>query len=465
MEEWEIIQQEPVDFVEIAFKETLWQKQKDILYSLRDNRRTSVRSCHGIGKSFIAARAVLWFLYAFPNSKVITTAPSFRQVEDILWREIRMARSKSRVFLKGSFTQTKIDVGEDWFALGLSTDEPDRFQGFHAVNILLVIDEAAGVKEDIFEASEGVVSSEKARTLLLGNPTSTGGTFFQSFRLPSYNKISISAFDTPNFTANGITLEDIISGAWQDKVKVIPAPYLITPEWVADKYLRWGAGNPMWEARVLGTFPIQGDDTLIPLQYIEQAITREIEVKDTDPEQIGADIARFGVDKTVFITRKGPKTVEIQEYSHMDTMETSERLYDFSRFHPFGKLCVDVVGVGAGVVDRLRQLEDKREVCDINVGLPALDPERFFNLRAEIFWNLRERFINGDIQIPNDEDLMAQLANIKFEYTQKGQIKLESKDDMKKRGLPSPDKADALALAFGTFQSKPSILEYMQGLT
>lgn len=457
------LQQYPVYFIEEAFGTPLWSKQKEIVNSLRDNRYTTVRSCHGSGKSFVSANIVLWFLYTHPNSKVISTAPTFRQVEDILWREIRSQFSKSKISLGGQLNQTSLDIGEQWFAMGLSTDEPTRFQGYHATDILLIVDEAAGVKQEIFDASEGIVSSENAKVLYLGNPTSVEGEFYKAFRLPHTNKIHISAFDTPNFTTFGITLEDIRADTWRGKItSSLPNPYLITPEWVADKFQRWGEGSPMWDSRVIGDFPMQGEDTLIPLAKIEAATLRQLDVQEGDTEQIGADIARFGVDKTIFIHRKGGKVIELKEFIHMDTMETASRLYDFSRFHPFGALCVDVVGIGAGVVDRLRQLESKREVFDINVGLPSHDPERFVNLRAEFYWALRDRFIDGTIQIPQDEDLMAQLANMKFKFTPKGQIQIESKDDMKKRGLPSPDKADALALAFGRVQLKPSITSFME---
>jgi hypothetical protein len=454
-------QQRPVDFIEVGFGNNLWAKQKEIVNSVRDYKYTAVRSCHDIGKSFIAARIVLWFIYAFPRSKVISTAPTFRQVQDILWREIREAKMKAKITLHGVVNQTELDIDEEHFAIGLSTNDPSRFQGFHAQYILLIIDEAAGVKNDIYDASEGIVSSQNAKVLYIGNPTSTEGMFYQAFKTPDIHKIHISAFDTPNFTEFGITPKDIATDTWKAKITHnLPRPYLITPEWVRDKWVRWGEDSPMYYSRVLGDFPLQSSDMLIPLGLIEQAALREILPAEGDPEQIGADIARFGSDKTEFLYRKGGKVIEIQEHTHMDTMEVSARLFDFSRFHPYAKLCVDVVGIGAGVVDRLRQLEEKREVFDINVGLPARDSERFFNLRAELYWGLRDRFFEGSIQIPDDEELKAELANIKFSYTPKGQIKLESKEEMKMRGVGSPDKADALALAFGNVASAPSIMDF-----
>jgi hypothetical protein len=298
------------------------------------------------------------------------------------------------------------------------------------------------------------VSSQHARVLYLGNPTNTAGTFHKSFQIPGYSKIHISAFDTPNFTAFGITIEDIRQNTWQEKITGdLPRPYLITPEWVYDKYLRWGEGNPMWDSRVLGEFPEQGEDTLIPQRYVEAAAIRNVETLPEHPEQIGIDVARFGSDKTEFCYRKGPKVMEWQSYNHMDTMQTAQHASTFATLFPQSVVGIDEIGVGAGVLDRLMQLLPNREVYGVNVGQQAFDTEHFLNLRAEIFWALRERFIQGDIQIPHDEDLMAQLEGLKFKYTSRGQIQIESKEDMKKRGLPSPDKADALAIAFGRLRN------------
>jgi phage terminase large subunit len=447
-----LFQEEPVDFIELAFSDALTDYQQAIATSVRDNTYTAVRSCHGAGKSHIAARIALWFLYSHPDSKVVTTAPTWRQVEDILWRELRDAHTKAKVQLGGKPNNTSLNLGEQWFATGLSTDDPDRFQGYHAVDVLLICDEASGIEEAIYNASEGIVSSQHARVLYIGNPTNTTGTFYKAFKLPGYGKIHISAFDTPNFTAFGITLEDIRAGTWQQKITAdLPRPYLITPEWVADKYLRWGEGNPMWDSRVMGEFPIEGEDTLIPLRYIEAARTRHLPVKADDPEQIGQDYARFGSDRTEFCYRKGPKPLEWRTYSHQDTMATAQKSSAFIELYPSASTVVDEIGLGAGVYDRLLQLLPNREILGANVGMPAFDTERFANLRAEIHWGLRERFIQGDIDLtalPQDvyDDLSAQLSAITFKYTTRGQIQIESKQDMKKRGLPSPDKC----LAEGT---------------
>jgi len=454
----------PDRFIEKIFGDSLWEMQRDISRSLQDYKRVSIKSCHGSGKTWLAARIALQFLYSHPNSKVITTAPSFRQVTDILWRELANAWNKANgdyKVLGGSLSTTKLNIDDEWFALGLSTNEPDRFQGFHAENILLVCDEASGIKEEIYTASEGILSSGNSRELLIGNPTNITGTFHRSFELPNYKTFHISAFDTPNFTEFGITLEDIKANKWEEKIiGKLPRPYLVTPEWVYDKYLRWGEGSPMWESRVLGEFPTQGTDTLIPLFKIEEATNKLIESISGDPENIGCDVARYGDDKTVFLYRKGATVLDIKTYTLQDTVQTANNLFNYMSSRPYAFTRIDGVGVGAGVVDTIKRLARFKTYEDVNVGKASQKPELFKNLRAEIYWNLRERFINGDISIPDDDELKSQLASIKYFYTIKGQVEMESKEDMKKRGLPSPDKADALALAFMSGKIESGILQF-----
>lgn len=439
----------PTFFIRDVLGDRLWEKQREIVESVRDNKRTTVRSCHNVGKTFTAARLALWFLQTRPESIIVTTAPTARQVEDILWREIRKAFSKTAYPLAGVPFRTKIEISEKWFAVGLSTNEADRFQGMHAENILFIVDESAGVEEEIYNAIEGSLSNQGAKLLLLGNATSLEGTFYKSHRNPNYSKIHISAFDSPNFTAFHITLDDIRNEGWKKKINgPYPAPWLITPEWVADMFVQWGEESPMFQARVLGNFPEQGTDTLIPLNYIEKAVGKFIPPKDDRPDfgQVGVDVARFGSNKTVFVYRKGYNVERIQKHALKDTMQTAGLLTAFMAENPGSLGVVDNVGVGAGVVDRL--YEEQRKVVGVNVGMKPRDEEQFVNIRAEAYWNLRDLFITGKISIPDDGELIGQLATLKYKFTSKGLRQIEGKDDMVKRGLVSPDCADALALSF-----------------
>lgn len=443
--------QDPEYFTSKILNKKLWSIQAEILQSVRDNPRTAVRSCHGIGKTFTAAMCILWFLYTHPRAIVLSTAPTWRQVEKLIWKEIRSAYREAVIPLGGNLLPKTPElhlIHDEWYAAGLSTNEPDRFQGFHEEHILVVVDEAAGVNKEIFEAIEGILTSSGARLLMIGNPTSIGGAFYDAFTKPGYKTFHVSAYDTPNFTLAGITAEDIARDTWQAKVKEIPYPRLITPQWVSDRYKAWGEGSYPYQVRVLGNFPQQGEDTLIPLLWIELAMERWEEEPEGEPVQLGVDVAAYGSDKTVIAVRKGQKVTELQVYSQKNTRETAGLVVNCARENETRKVAVDEIGIGRGVVDSLE--EEGFEDAGVNVAERSDDPERFANKRAELWWNMRE-LLDPDkepISLPPDDELLSELASVKYKLTARGAIQIESKDEMRKRLGHSPDRADAVVLAF-----------------
>lgn len=453
--------------------------QADILKAVRDHERVAVRSCNGSGKTYTAAYAVLWWLMCFRNSLVITTAPTEHQVRDVMWREIRRAYRGHEDLIDGTLLRTSLELGDKHYASGLSTNAPDRFQGFHQDNILFVVDEAPGVAEEIFEAIEGSMTSARARMLLLGNPTARSGTFYEAFhgRRELWSTFHISVFDTPNFQGidpdspnfQGINPDSEVRDR---EFAELVLPGLVTPKWAADALINWGETSPMYQVRVLGEFPTEGEDTLIPLRLIEAAVNREIEdpppeqpsekipedrledpEKTPEPDQvpveIGVDVARFGSDRTVICVRKGPRVLSLSSYQRQDTMATAGAVARAIADHEPGVVRIDEIGIGAGVVDRLRE-QGFKNVEGANVAVRASNREQFLNARAEIFDGLRVRFESGRISIPEDRELIGQLAALRYSFTSSGQMKLEGKDELRRRGLPSPDRADALALAFAS---------------
>lgn len=452
-------QSDPVWWCEHVLKVKLWSKQVEIIESVRDNPRTAVRSCHGIGKSFTAGQVILWFVNSFSPSIVLSTAPTWRQVEKLVWKEVRASYARARRAgrpLGGNLLPASPElqiVRDQWYAAGLSTNDPDRFQGYHEKHILVIVDEAAGVPEDIFESIEGVLTSERSRLLLLGNPTSIGGTFHKAFRGAGYHTIHIGAFDTPNFTAFGITQDDFESNTWEAKIAgPLPNPKLITPAWAYDKFLKWGPDSPAYQARVLGNFPEAGDDTLIPLAWVEAAQARWLDDEPGEPVEIGCDVARFGRDATVIATRRGRRVDPLLVHSQKDTMETAGLIMAAQRETGASTVKVDEIGIGAGVVDRLREL--KCPAVGVNVASAPVEPERFTNLRTELWWNLREllnpnpRANPNPIALPPDDELLVDLTNVKYRLDSRGRMQLESKDEIKKRLGRSPDRGDAVVLAF-----------------
>ena len=449
------VSSDPVFFVNKVLGKEIWTAQADILRSIESRTRTAVRSCHGIGKTYTAAMAILWFVYAHRKAIVLSTAPTWRQVEKLIWKEIRSAYREAAFPLGGNLLPKSPElhlIQDEWYAAGLSTNEPDRFQGFHEEHILVVVDEAAGVDIEIFEAIEGVLTSDGARLLLIGNPTGIGGPFYDAFARPGYNAIHVSAFDTPNFTTFGITPEDITSGEWEGKITgPLPYPRLITPAWVADRYRAWGPDSVPYQVRVMGNFPTQGDDTLIPLLWIELAMERWEETEPGEPVEIGVDVAAYGTDKTVIAVRRGQRIERLEVYSKKSTTETAGLTKRAAGDYDTRAIKVDAIGIGCGVADQLE--EEGFDNVGINVSERSNDPERFFNLRSELWWNLRDRLDpdttqNPDpIALPPDDELLAELAAVKYKLTGRGQVQIESKEDMKKRLGRSPDRADAVVLA------------------
>jgi len=426
----------------------LWDKQAEIARSINEESEVAVASCHGAGKSYLAASIALWYACNHKPSIVITTAPTDRQVKGILWKEIRLAHKKAKIPLGGELLTQELRFDVNWWIWGFTAPDydPDRFQGFHEANILVIVDEAVGVSENIFQAIDGILTSENAKLLMISNPTDESGRFGKSFKSPGTRRFFISAFNTPNFTHFGITPQDIETGNWEEKInkRPLPRPYLITPQWVAQRYKRWGKESPLYQSRVLGHFPKQSTDTLIPLVWIEAAVRRILE--PGEPHELGVDIARYGPDETVYIERKG-SVARIKSVIPMaNTMETTGITIQLLTETGAKVAKVDADGLGAGVYDRMK--EQGKPAVEMRSGFAASDSERFANARAEWWWGLRERFEEGDIDIEDDEDLISQLSNIKYKINSRGQIQVESKESMKKRSVPSPDRADALMFAF-----------------
>lgn len=430
---------DPAAWVRDRLGEHLWSKQREIAESVRDHRRTAVKSCHDSGKSFIASRLAAWWLSVHPPGEafVVSTAPTYQQVHAILWEEIRRAGAKAanlghplpgRVLLSDEW---KLDDGTliGWGRKPADTDE-HGFQGIHRRYVLVIIDEACGVPEQLWTAVEAVTTNRDCRILAIGNPDDPATEFAKVCAPGSgWAKVRISAFDTPNFTD-----EDV-----PEQLR----PLLLDPDWVEDKRRRWGEESPRYISKVLGDFPEIGEDILI-----SPAMIRAAQERDAQPGPqavLGVDVARFGSDRTILLLRRGPVARVIGDYSKQSTTVTTGKVVAAVADHRVDEIRVDGVGVGGGVVDQL--VEQGRDVLDMQSGAAAHDPEHFANARAEWYWALRQRFEQGDIDIdPDDDDLAAQLGAIRYKYTARGQVQIESKDDMRKRKQPSPDRADALML-------------------
>lgn len=484
-------QQNPVAFFEKCLGITsLEDYQKRILETIAKNDRIAISACHDVGKSWTLARVVLWYASCFPYSKIITTAPTYNQVKNILWAEIRSAYSRSKFPLGGqmNLTEWQITKDGDWFAIGftprneLSTEsgqgKASSFQGFHAPHVLLVFDEATGVPHAIWTMAEGMLTSGNVKFVAIGNPTSRNSEFYRCFSAPDWTKIKLSCFDSPNLKANGIhNIDDLRREI--DVVRSLPdseahtklsryatpMPYLLTLKWVVSMGLprKWGIDHPLFVSKVLGEFPKDSDGTLIGLGYIEEAQFRVSYPSGTDRKTIGVDVARFGTDATVLTALHGKKYLKAKRLIKQGTAEVVGEVINMAReLGPIDVIVVDETGLGGGVVDMLREaqrddtLSRITTVRGVQFGAACLgedDKEKFVNVKARMF-----RLLADDLKDPNGLCLPPpneggdvytdELPTIMYKFDSKGRMLIESKDDYKKRtGRKSPDDSDSLALA------------------
>jgi hypothetical protein len=459
---------DPVGFVQSALDETVWSKQKEILESVRDNKRTAVPACHAPGKSHIAARAVSWWISVHPpgTAQVVTTATTFRQVKNILWPHIR--RVVNRHKLPGEVFTVDWKIGNETVAYGFSSASHDEtaVQGIHAPHLLVVVDEAGGISSTLGTALESLMTGGHTRLLLLGNPPTDqeGGWFERACSSDLYNVIPIGAYDTPNFTG-----ED--AGVCRSCPANVPphpvASHLVDQTWVDEVTREFGEDSPFVEARVHARFPKQVANKVIPLSWLEQSA--ENETTQTGAIRLGVDIASDGGDEFVIAWADGMRTSVRHKTSGkananavdvagvvLDQIRQAEEVHKQRQISDPVRVKIDAIGVGWGVVSTLKKWGDEQmhhaKIVGVNVAEKARDSNRFTNQRAEMWWNARTLLqpqTDGQQQvtIAVDQKTLAQLSGPQYMSDSSGRIKIESKVDMKRRGVGSPDRAEAILLS------------------
>lgn len=429
-------QENPVAFGREVIGSTYWSKQEEILNSVRVNQRTTVGSGHDVGKTYVAADVALWFLSTFTPSIVITTAPTWRQVEKVLWGEIAAHHAKAKVPLGGKVLETEIKVGPKWYAIGFSSDSPDAFHGFHERHILVIVDEPSGIDDPTFEAIESVLANEGAKLLLIGNPVSSTGYFARSLTIDSTfegGRVFISCLESPN----------VVEGK-----TVIPG--LVTKKWCDERKEIWGEDSPVYIARVLGRVPSETEDTLIRLDWTNRSTLRHSQftnTKITGECNCSVDVARFGSNNTVIIIKIGRRVVEIKSYRGYDLMHTVGVIVELDKKYHFDNIIIDDNGVGGGVTDRMRELKFQQVVAVVAQGKPQ-DEGKYFNRRSEMAWRVREALRTNELDLPEHDKLEFECNNQFYEMSSDDCIKVMSKTLLKRKGMESPDFFDALCLQF-----------------
>lgn len=419
-----------------AFVTELWdvtpeEWQVKALEGVRDHPRVSIRSGHGVGKTTLEAWATLWFLLTRKPALVVATANSQDQLRDVVFRTIGQWAARLPEPLRGELDVTSERV---WLksapqenygvARTASKEKPEALQGFHEKNMLFIMEEASGIPNEVVEVGQGALSTPGAKLLMCGNPTRNSGYFYDSFHKlrNSFHKIHVSSEDVERARGH---IQDIID--------------------------RYGLESNQYRVRVLGEFPLEGDDILIPLHLVESAVHRRVEPLDIYRTVWGVDPARYGDDRTALAKRRGNELLcPIQSWSNYDTIQSARFVMEqyeatHTDLRPY-EILVDEIGIGAGVLDSLR--ENGLPARGVNVAERPSNVPRFRRLRDELWWRAREWFERRNCIIPDQEEFISEISDVTYEVEPGGKVVVESKKDMKERGGKSPDLADAFVLTF-----------------
>lgn len=440
---------DPVVFAEFLGA-GLWDGQVAILDALANHERVAVKAAHSVGKTRTAACAALWWAHSRPDATVLVIAPTWAQAKNVDIPEIRRLLRDSKVLdmfaeaLPVEEFETVLKFGGEATIRAMSTDDPSRIQGYHG-SVLLILDEVAGIRPELFDAFEGIRAggAGTVRILALGNPTTASGVFNDMFAPRSgWEQLTISAFDTPNL--EGVSLERLLEMD-DDELADNPRPYLTTRSFVREKYREWGPDSPAWASRIIGEFPEQSSAALYSAGWLESA---RAPVESTDAAVVaGLDVAGPGEDETVLAVRRGQNLETLEIFREADPR--GRVLAALERYrHELETVRVDVVGIGYNFALHLQDHDIPVVMANVGEGPTRLDRHKYKNLRAEAYWSVREQLAEGLIGGLEDGELRDQMRGISYEYDSAGRLVIESKEKTRKRGVPSPDRADAIVLAF-----------------
>lgn len=456
-------QKDPVWWIENVLGVQLWQKQKEIAWSVRDNKYTCVQSGHNVGKSFVTACLCLWFHCCFPDSVVLTTANGWGQVKGVLWKEIRKLAKRSAyplgVNFKPSHPESAMGL-ENWM-FGFSPDKPDAVHGHHRDHILIVFDEAQGLRDhETWEAFSSMMTSAGSKQLAIGNPIYADGPFRDKFRNSNWSQIRMSCLDHPNY----IHRRQVIPGA---------VTFEAVEELRADPMT--GPGSLYWDTRVDGRFPSISDDTLLPEYFLRRNSEIPPDRILLRGNYIGFDPAEYGNDRSVCLVLKDGHVVRMDAWRHMNAFESASRVLRIATVEnvPWTNINFDASGpVGGNLVQAFRKVNAPVHPVFAG-GEPKGDWAYFFseevasklqfiNRRAELHWTMRLLFEHMLIRVPMQyyRHFQTESCKLRFGLNEKGQLYIESKPNkFRPREGYSPDHNDALVLALARDQLPQTSLE------
>lgn len=421
----------PVEFVKrvLGAQPLPWQEKFLNAVADTDIRKISIRAGHGVGKSTSCSWAILWHMITRWPQKTVCTAPTAPQLFDALFSELKFWVRKLPPAIQDLFEVTTDRIvlsasPEASFvsARTSSKERPEALAGIHSENVLLIVDEASAIPEEIYESAAGSMSGHSAKTVLIGNPTRSSGMFYK-------------------------THHELSGDWWTMKVSCEDNP-LVAEDFLKQIRDTYGETSNAYRVRVLGEFPLADDDTLIPAELVDAAMDRDVVLNLDAPLLYGIDPARFGDDASVLVKRRGDILLEIKRWYGLDLMSLCGAIVNEMEMDKPEEILVDSIGLGAGVADRLRELG--YNVRDVNVSESSAMNPKANRLRDDLWLKVKEWLQARACKIPKDELLRADLVTPRYSFTSTGKTVVEPKSEMKKRLRRSPDSADALALTFAS---------------
>lgn len=445
---------DPVAFAEdfLNFYPDDWQAK--VMYDVCDYPFTAVKSGQGVGKTGVESAVILWYLCTRANAKIVATAPTKQQLQDVLWAEVSKWLVNTKLERLITWTKTKIYMnghGERWFAVAKTSNRPENMQGYHEENMIFIVDEASGIDDEVMEAVLGTLSGKNNKLLMMGNPTKVSGIFYDAFHKDrrDYRTHTVDSRNSPRASKENIRR-------------------LIN---------RYGEESDVVAVRVKGEFPSGDPTSFITLTEVENAVARELEGYEkrrfdaykfytngvvqniidipTDAEiRIGVDIARHGDDETVLAPRVGLFSLPLQTFGKQDLMATTGQVMLMAKelheiYNRDVAITLDDTGVGGGVTDRLKEIkaEDGLDWLIVDpVNFAEKGDDNYLGVISMMYGQFKDYI--KEIKLPDDNDMIGQLSIRRFDVVSKGRIQIESKKEMKRRGHPSPDRAEAVVMSY-----------------
>jgi len=430
---------------------TLWSKQVQIAEALLKHKRVAVKSGHGVGKSFTASIIIAWWVDTRRDldSIAVTTAPTQPQL-GIIWEYLRDHKLKGKLL-------GDISLDNEWksdlkvqraFGRKPSNTNEHAFQGVHRRNgVLAVLDESCGIPETIFTAVDAITTGRYDACLAIGNPDDVNTPFGKIWKSndDSWHKMTINSYDSPNVTGEDFP-EDARGG-------------LVTLDWIEARKKAWGEDSPRFRSKVLGEFSMDGTNALFPEGTLAVGRMTELMIRQDSKPRLGVDVARMGGDYTVVYSFQDGVLRFVDKWNKSTLTETAARVARIAHDLGAGEVRIDGVGIGAGVYEMVGNLsQNLYETIGIIGNASPSDSDKWLNTRAEMYDTIRERMLNGQIDIDEDDTALTdELGDLEYHFKNtRSVLQVASKEEIRAKTGKSPDYADAAAYAAMDLAINPS---------